>query len=83
LRACSVVRTKAGEFFVLPPSMPMLTRDGVALRDDAGKVRYAAAVVFTRDAGRRFSNAVLEALRRAHPEMLAGAGGNASAARLS
>jgi hypothetical protein len=47
----------------------MVGRDGVALRDDAGKVKYTPAVVFTKDAGRRFSEAVLAALRTAHPEL--------------
>jgi hypothetical protein len=68
IHACSIVKTKAGGFFVLPPGIPMM-RDGVALKDDAGKVKYSPAVVFSRDTGRRFSDAVLAVLRRSHSRL--------------
>jgi hypothetical protein len=71
LCGCPVVRTKAGSHFVMPPSAAMV-RDGVALRDDTGKVRYAPAVIFTKDAGRRFSDAVIAALHRSRPELFGG-----------
>ena len=52
-----------------PPSKPMLDKSGVALKDPFGKTKYAAVVEFidkeTRD---RFSAAVIDALRAAHPE---------------
>jgi hypothetical protein len=72
INGCSVVRTKVGGYFVLPPGIPMLGRDGTVLKDDAGKTRFSPAVVFSKAAGRRFSNAVLEALRRQRPELLDG-----------
>jgi hypothetical protein len=49
----------------------MLDRDGQALRDDAGKVRWSAPLV--RPAGRaaadRLEAAILAAVRRAHPDV--------------
>jgi hypothetical protein len=54
-----------------PPSKPMIGRDGVALADDKGKVKYQPIIEFrTKDLRDRFSSAVIEALRSAHPEAL-------------
>ncbi len=51
-----------------PPSKPMIGRDGVAMRDDAGKARYAPVVEFAgKDVRDRFSAGVITALRAAHP----------------
>jgi hypothetical protein len=50
----------------------MLSKDGVALRDDAGKVRYSPIVSFTDKQTRdRLSKAVVSALHAAHPEVFA------------
>lgn len=68
LHSCAVVRTKVGKYFVFPPSSPMVGRDGVVLKDDGGKIKYSPAVVFTKDTGRRFSDAVLEELKRRRPD---------------
>jgi hypothetical protein len=54
INGCSVVRTKLGGYFVLPPGIPMVGRDGTVLKDDAGKTKYSPAVVFSKDVGRRF-----------------------------
>lgn len=66
------VHQRNGSWWASPASKPMLSKDGTALRDDAGKVRYSPVVSFdskqTRD---RLSRAVLDALRRAHPEVFA------------
>ncbi len=54
-----------------PPSKPMLDRGGVALKDGAGKFKYAPIVEFVSAAVRdRFSGGVIDALRAAHPEAL-------------
>lgn len=46
-----------------PASKPVLDRDGVAMRDSAGKIRYMLVVSFARrDLRDRFSNGVIEAL---------------------
>ncbi|MGD0107539.1 MAG: hypothetical protein ABSC06_26395, partial [Rhodopila sp.] len=56
-----------------PSSKAMLGRDGATMRDSSGKVRYVPVVSFaskeTRD---RFSMGVIEALRLAYPDVLAG-----------
>jgi hypothetical protein len=50
----------------------MLSKDGTALRDDAGKVRYSPIISFdTKQTRDRLSRAVVEALRHAHPEVFA------------
>jgi hypothetical protein len=54
-----------------PPSKPMIGRDGVAMRDDKGKIRYVALITFaTKDRRDRFSEAIIEAMRIAHPDAL-------------
>ena len=66
------IHTRNGSWWASPASKPMVGKDGVVLRDDAGKVRYSPIVSFadkqTRD---RLSQAVVSALRRAHPEVFA------------
>jgi hypothetical protein len=74
INGCSVIRTKVGGYFVLPPGIPMVGRDGVVLKGETGKTKYSPAVVFTKDAGRRFSDAVLAVLRASHPEIFDGGG---------
>ena len=55
-----------------PPSKPMIGRDGAVMKDDAGKVRYVPIIEFVDKATRnRWSDSVIEALRAAHPEVLA------------
>jgi hypothetical protein len=52
-----------------PPSKPMISRDGVVLKDEAGKIRYSPFIEFTsREIPNRWSNAVTQAKRAAHPE---------------
>ena len=54
-----------------PPSKPMIGRDGVAIKDAAGKTRYSPLIEFaSREARERFSTAVIEAMRAAHPEAM-------------
>ncbi len=54
-----------------PPSKPMIGRDGAALKDDNGKIKYQPVIDFaSKDVRNRFSDAVVTALRAAHPEAL-------------
>jgi hypothetical protein len=54
-----------------PPSKPMLDREGVAMKDDKGKLRYSPIIEFaSREIRDRWSAAVIEAMRTAHPEAL-------------
>jgi len=54
-----------------PPSKPMVGADGTVLRDDRGKIRYSLLIEFTsKEIRQRFSDAVVAAVRAAHPEAL-------------
>jgi hypothetical protein len=65
------IHTRNGSWWAAPASKPML-KDGDALRDDAGKIRYAAVVSFeTTQIRNRLSRGVIDALRQAHPEVFA------------
>jgi hypothetical protein len=68
------IHTRNGSWWASPASKPMLNKEGVVLRDEAGKVRYSPIVSFadkqTRD---RLSRAVVDALRAARPEIFTGA----------
>jgi hypothetical protein len=66
------LHTRDGSWWVMPAAKPMVGKDGTALRDDAGKVRYAPIVAFVDKGVRdRFSQGVIEALRRAMPQVFA------------
>ena len=66
------VHTRDGTWWVTPASKPMLGKDGTALRDADGRIRYSPIVSFeSRHARDRFTRAVLDALRLAHPEVFA------------
>lgn len=55
-----------------PPSKPMFGRDGIVMKDDAGKLRYSIIIEFvSKDIRNRWSDSVIEALRAAHPEVFA------------
>jgi hypothetical protein len=55
-----------------PPARPMVDRGGVAIKDAGGRSRYSALVQFAdRERRDRWSAAVVEALRHAHPDALA------------
>jgi hypothetical protein len=52
-----------------PPSKPMVGRDGAVMKDDNGKVRYVPIIDFkSKEMRNRWSAAVIEAMRAAHPE---------------
>ena len=53
-----------------PPSKPMLDREGAALKDAAGKLRYSPIIEFaSREIRDRWSSAVIDAMQAAHPEV--------------
>jgi hypothetical protein len=55
-----------------PPGKPMLDREGAALKDATGKLRYSPIIEFTSKSIRiRWSDAVISAMREAHPEVFA------------
>jgi hypothetical protein len=55
-----------------PASKPMVGKDGLVLRDEAGKVRYSPIVSFeSRQARDRLSRAVIDTLRQTHAEVFA------------
>ena len=55
-----------------PPSKPMLDREGQALRDQTGKIRYSPVIGFaTKEQRDRFSDAIVDAVRKSHAEALA------------
>jgi hypothetical protein len=57
-----------------PPSKPMVGTDGVTLKDDNGKTRYTPIIEFSsREIRNRWSSAVIDAMRAAHPEVFADA----------
>jgi hypothetical protein len=69
LHDCSVVKTKNAGFFVFPPQLPMIRRDGQVPKDKSGKAKHKPAISFTKEAGRRFSEAVVRLLRQSNPEL--------------
>jgi len=55
-----------------PPSKPMVGRDGVVMKDAGGKTKYVPVIEFTsKEVRDRWSAAVVDAMRAAHPEALA------------
>ena len=60
-----------GKFWALPPSKPMVGRDGKVLVDDDGKTKYVPLIEFISKSVRdRWSEAVIAALLAAHPGAL-------------
>jgi hypothetical protein len=65
-----------GRAWATPASKPMLDRNGVALRDDRGKIRYSPVITFSsKEVRDRFSDAIIEAVRVAYPDVLVPAEG--------
>jgi hypothetical protein len=53
------------------PGKPMLDRNDVVLRDDRGKIKYSNVIAFaTKKMRDRFSEAIIEAVRVAYPDVL-------------
>ncbi|WP_114910734.1 hypothetical protein [Acidibrevibacterium fodinaquatile] len=61
-----------GRAWAMPPSKPMIDRNGCVMLDDAGRRRYSPVIEFISKSVRdRWSSSVVDALREAHPEALA------------
>jgi hypothetical protein len=72
IRDCAIFE-KDGRRWVMLPGRPMLDRDGVALRDEDGKPKYARILEFdTREAGDEFSRAVIAAVLAQFPNAFDG-----------
>lgn len=62
------VNTNSGRLWAGLPSKPMVDRDGNAMRNDQGKIRYVPLLEWdSKAAGDRFSASVVAALEVAHP----------------
>lgn len=66
------VHARAGAWWISLWSKPML-QDGVVLREASGKVRYGPPLIAfaSPEVRTRFAHEVIEALRRAQPELFA------------
>jgi hypothetical protein len=53
-----------------PASKAMLDKNGVALRDDRGKIKYSRVTFASKELRDRFSEAIIEAVRVAYPDAL-------------
>ena len=72
LHEISIMRGEDGQFWANPPAKPMIDRAGHVMLDNNGRRRYTSCVSFADAATkRRFSAAVIEALRQTFPEALA------------
>jgi hypothetical protein len=66
------IHTRNGSWWAAPPSRPMVGKDGTAMRGEDGRIRYSRIISFARREVRdRLSQAVVDALRRTHPELFA------------
>jgi hypothetical protein len=64
-----VICAAGGRTWALPPGRPQAGPDGRVLTDEAGKRLYTPVIGFETDEARRaWSEAILAALRQAHPE---------------
>jgi hypothetical protein len=69
------VHVHDGRAWVSPPAKAMLSRDGVQMKDAAGKLMWSPIISFaSRELRDRFIDSVLAALRASHPAVLAEAG---------
>jgi hypothetical protein len=62
------VHNQNGKRWANMPSKPILGQDGVAQKDESGKVKYVPFLQWTaREASDKFSEEVIEAIEREHP----------------
>lgn len=67
------INTSNGRTWANMPSKPMVDRDGNAMRGADGKMRYVPLLEWaTKEAGDRFSEAVIAAVEEKEPGALAG-----------
>jgi hypothetical protein len=71
IRDIVIGQVSDGRAWATLPSKPMINDDGVALRDDAGKIRYRPVNEWpTRELQDEFSKRVIALVREAHPQAL-------------
>ena len=69
LNDCTVLMGNNGPW-ASPPSKPMISKDGIAMKDAEGKQKYVPIVEFaSKEVRERWSAGVVEAVRQAHPEV--------------
>lgn len=67
------INTSNGRTWANLPSKPMVNRDGQAMKDEAGKIKYVPLLEWSsREASDRFSESVIASMNEAHPGALAG-----------
>ncbi len=56
--------------YAMPPSKPMVGRDGTVMKGDDGKVKYSPIIEFaSKEIRTRWPDAVIAAMKVAHPEV--------------
>ena len=64
---------KDSAYWASPASKPRLGRDGLQMKDQAGKGMWQPIVTFcSKDVRNRWSDGVIDAMRMAHPELFNG-----------
>jgi hypothetical protein len=72
------IHNSNGAWWASPASKPQINREGTCLRGKDDKVLYVPIVSFaTRELRERFSGAIIEAIRRSHPEIFESAAAEA------
>lgn len=62
------VNTSNGRTWANMPSKPMIDRDGQAMKNDQGKIKYVPLLEWAnKETGDRFSEAVVAAIEAQHP----------------
>jgi hypothetical protein len=68
------IRVRAANVWAMPSSKAMLDRDNNTMRDDGNKVTWSNQIsLVDKETRTLFSHAVIEAMRLAHPDVLADA----------
>jgi hypothetical protein len=71
IHAVSVFRRQNGDLSIVEPNAAMLGKDGKALTDDRGKVRYWPTISFADKAAQeRWRRSVLDAIRAMGPDAI-------------
>ncbi len=62
------VHTSHGKRWASLPSKPMMAADGIAKKDDNGKIKYVSLIEWgDKDTADSFSEGVIQAVEREHP----------------
>lgn len=70
---CAIHVSENGRAWASPPSRQLVDRNGVVMKDAAGKVRWQPVIEFANNKVKNsWSSQVVEAVRAKHPEALPG-----------